>query len=185
MEENVDVQPARRRRRRHSAEFKAQAVKACMQPGISIAAVALHYRLNANLLRRWVATQEELDEVAQARKVMTVPPPAFVPLQLPAPDAMQEIVIEVRRGAATVTVRWPCSAAADCATWLQGCPKPTQPIGKEKKRAATEPGHSDGSTSRHRRVEQPERRTTHRLDRRLDETDRQDSDRNAKRGGQS
>jgi len=65
------------------------------------------------------------------------------------------------------------------------CDKPTQPNRKEKKRAATEPGHSDGSTSRHRRVEQPERGTTRRLDRRLDETDRQDSDRNATRGGQS
>jgi transposase len=49
MEENVDVRP----RRRHGAEFKAEAVKACMQPGISIAAVALRYRLNANLLRQW------------------------------------------------------------------------------------------------------------------------------------
>src|ERR1700688_3750718 len=121
MEENVDVRPTRRRR--HSAAFKAQAVKACMQPGISIAAVALHYRLNANLLRRWVATQEELDEAAEVRKAMTVAPAQFVPLQWPAPDApvaMQDIVIEVRRGAATVTVRWPCSAGADCAIWLQG-----------------------------------------------------------------
>ncbi|MEX3935788.1 hypothetical protein AB4Y32_28975 [Paraburkholderia phymatum] len=30
-----------------------------MQPNVSIAAVALHYQLNANLLRRWVAAQEE------------------------------------------------------------------------------------------------------------------------------
>ena len=47
-----------RRRRRHSAEFKAKAVQECMQPGVSIAAIALHHRLNANLLRRWVAEQE-------------------------------------------------------------------------------------------------------------------------------
>ena len=121
MEENVDVQ--RTRRRRHTAEFKAQAVNACIQPGISIAAVALHYRLNANLLRRWVAVQEELDVAAQARQAMTVSPPEFIPLQLPNPasaPAMQDIVIEVRRGAALVTVRWPGSAAAHCASWLQG-----------------------------------------------------------------
>lgn len=66
------------------------------------------------------------------------------------------------------------------------CGKPAlQPIGKENKCAATEPGHSDGSNSRHRSVEQPERRTTRRLDRRLDETPRQDSGRNANRGAQS
>lgn len=121
MEENVEVRPARRRR--HSAEFKAQAVKACLQPGVSIAAVALHYRLNANLLRRWVATQEELDAAAQARASMTVPTAGFIPLQLGSANtdgAMKDIVIEVRRGAATVTVRWPGVAAGECATWLHG-----------------------------------------------------------------
>ena len=121
MEENVDVQ--RTRRRRYSAEFKAQAVNACMRPGISIAAVALHHRLNANLLRRWVSDQEELTVADQARQAMTVSPAEFVPLQLPPPTsapAMQDIVIEVRRGVALVTVRWPGSAAADCASWLQG-----------------------------------------------------------------
>lgn len=121
MEENVDVQ--RTRRRRHSTEFKAQAVSACMQPGISIAAVALHYRLNANLLRRWVAVQEALDDAAQARTAMTVSPPEFIPLQLPAPSSatpLQDIVIEVHRGVALVTVRWPGSAAGHCASWLQG-----------------------------------------------------------------
>jgi hypothetical protein len=53
---------------------------------------------------------------------MSAPPAQFVPLQLEAPDAVptsQEIQIEVRRGAATVTVRWPVCAAADCAVWLQ------------------------------------------------------------------
>lgn len=121
MEENIDI--VQRRRRRHSAEFKAQVVKACMQPGISIAAVALHYRLNANLLRRWVATQEEANAGSKAPKAMPVAAAPFVPLQLPASEvtaARQDIVIEIRSGAATVTVRWPASAGADCASWLQG-----------------------------------------------------------------
>ena len=48
----------RRRRRRHSAEFKAEAVAACCQPGVSIAAVALSRSVNANLLRRWVVEAE-------------------------------------------------------------------------------------------------------------------------------
>ncbi|CAB3798773.1 hypothetical protein LMG28138_04519 [Pararobbsia alpina] len=30
-----------------------------MQLGVSIAAVALHYRMNANLLRRWLKAHEE------------------------------------------------------------------------------------------------------------------------------
>lgn len=93
-----------------------------MQPGVSIAAVALHYRLNANLLRRWVAAQEELDAAEQARQSMIVPTAEFVPLQLGTTDAaaQQDIVIEVRRGAALITLRWPRSAAAECAGWLHG-----------------------------------------------------------------
>ena len=84
---------------------------------------SLHYRLNANLLRRWVGAQEELDLAREARRSMSVPSAEFVSLQLEAPGAMpasKEIQIEVRRGAATVTVRWPLCAAADCAAWLQG-----------------------------------------------------------------
>ncbi|WP_455285734.1 IS66-like element accessory protein TnpA [Cupriavidus necator] len=112
-----------RRRRRHSAEFKAKAVQDCMQPGVSIAAVALHHRLNANLLRRWVAEQEELDAATEARELMTVPQAEFIPLQIGEPTptpSMPELQIEVRRGAATISIRWPGSAAAECAEWLQG-----------------------------------------------------------------
>jgi transposase-like protein len=106
------------RRRRHSKEFKGKVIRAAMQPNVSIAAVALHYRLNANLLRRWVAAREELDAADEARQSLSLPAAEFVPLQLEAPGAT-EIQIEVRRGAASVTVRWPLCAAAG-ATWLQG-----------------------------------------------------------------
>jgi len=37
MEENKPVAPTRRRL--HSEEFKAEAIKACLQPGVSIAAI--------------------------------------------------------------------------------------------------------------------------------------------------
>jgi transposase-like protein len=46
------------RRRRHSAIFKAEAVGACQQAGVSIAAVALARGLNANMLRDWVRKAE-------------------------------------------------------------------------------------------------------------------------------
>ena len=123
MEENREVEPVRRRR--HSAAFKAEAVRACRHPGVSIAAVALHYRLNANLLRRWVADHEleQPDAGIPADQPMPTKQAEFVPLQLNLGDTAAgapDIVIEIRRGAAMVTVRWPASAAAECATWLQG-----------------------------------------------------------------
>ena len=41
-----------RRRGRYSDEFKREVIAACLEPGISTAAVALANRLNANLARR-------------------------------------------------------------------------------------------------------------------------------------
>ena len=56
--------PGRRTHRRHGAEFKAQVVLACRQPGVSIAAVALANGLNANMLRRWVLEAERVGPMA-------------------------------------------------------------------------------------------------------------------------
>jgi transposase len=120
MEENKSV--ASTPRRRHSDEFKAEAIKACLQPGVSIAAIALHYRLNANMLRTWVAVHKRA-VTEQRGAPAKVPMAEFVPLQLAGPHeaaATPDIVIEIRRGAATVTIRWPHAAAADCAGWLHG-----------------------------------------------------------------
>ena len=58
MSTNEVISTGRRRRRRHSALFKAEAVGACQQPGVSIAAVALARGLNANMLRDWVRKAE-------------------------------------------------------------------------------------------------------------------------------
>ena len=44
----------RRRRRRHSGEFKETVIRECMVAGVSIASVALRHGLNANMLRKWV-----------------------------------------------------------------------------------------------------------------------------------
>jgi len=110
-------------RRKHSREFKEMVVRAAMQPHVSIAAVALHYRLNANLLRRWVvAARQRVGFEPAPDEAPSPPAAAFVPLQLQAPAVATdrgEIRIEVRRGAATITLYWPLSAADACAAWLQ------------------------------------------------------------------
>ena len=40
--------------RTHSAEFKAQVLAECQQPGASVAAIALARGVNVNLLRKWL-----------------------------------------------------------------------------------------------------------------------------------
>lgn len=108
----------RRRRRLHSDEFKADAVSAASQPGMSMASVALARGINANLLRRWVR-EAELPAARAVTKVAAVAQ-TFLPVQLPEPAAPAgEIRIEVRRGATTVTVAWPMAAAAECAGWMR------------------------------------------------------------------
>lgn len=113
----------RRRRRTRSDEFKADAVAACMQPGISMAAVAMSRGINANLLRRWVREAEVQPPAVAAdlscAPMPALPKPAFVPLPMPAAAVPQDICIELRRGAMSIAVTWPSSAAAECAQWMR------------------------------------------------------------------
>jgi transposase len=113
------VVAAGRRRRKHSDEFKAQAVRACEQPGVSMAAIALAHGINANLLRRWVLRHRAADAGVPVAARQAAP--AFVALALPAPTttAAADIRIEIKRGATSVGVVWPTSAAEGCAAWLR------------------------------------------------------------------
>jgi transposase-like protein len=113
----------RRRRRRHSAEFKAAVIQECMTPGVSMAAVALAHSLNANMLRKWVIDAEQAatrtPPVLAAAEQVRLPPPGFIPLALKAPPVEGDIRIELRRSGTTVNVVWPAAAAAECAAWLR------------------------------------------------------------------
>jgi transposase len=116
--------PGGRRRRKHTAEFKKQVVRACQQPGVSSAAVALANGVNANLVRRWVkrAEQARVDTLPLSAPVSQRSSPEFVPLQVPASGtaALQpDIRIQLQRAGVSVTVTWPTSAAAQCASWLR------------------------------------------------------------------
>jgi len=116
------IETGRRRRRTHSAHFKAEAVGACQQSGVSIAAVALARGLNAAMLHRWVKEAERSGRPIAIRA--TAPSAAiesgesFVPVALPSP-AEGTIRIEVRRRGGTVSVEWPASAAHECALLLR------------------------------------------------------------------
>uniref|UniRef100_UPI003F491C03 IS66-like element accessory protein TnpA n=1 Tax=Cupriavidus yeoncheonensis TaxID=1462994 RepID=UPI003F491C03 len=113
----------RRRRRRYSREFKAQVVAACQGQGVSIAAIALHHKLNANLLRRWVDQAEgNVPALIAGGKVAGQPvaTPAFVPVPLESRNVRStEIRVEVRRADQSITVSWPTSEAAQCVAWLR------------------------------------------------------------------
>ena len=62
-------------RRRHSAEFKRAVVEETLQPGASVAAIALEHRLNTNLLFKW--RRDQLRELARH-----APPPTMLPVMI-------------------------------------------------------------------------------------------------------
>ena len=116
-----------RRRRRYSAEFKADLVARCKQPGVSIASLALANGMNANVLRRWLVEDRQgpaiASESGSAMQSVGTPgkEPAFVPVKVDGQmtASASDIRIEMRRAAATVTVNWPIAAAAECASWMR------------------------------------------------------------------
>jgi transposase len=106
----------RTRVRAYPAEFKAQLVAECEQPGASVAKVALAHGLNANMLHTW--RRDVRGSVADRRSGAQ---PEFVSLPVPSPiaPATAPIRIELRRGAISVAVSWPTDAADACAAWLR------------------------------------------------------------------
>ena len=117
------IETGRRRRRHHSAESKAEAVGACQQSGVSIAAVALARGLNASVLHRWVREAERNNNPIAIRP--TMPSVAiesgagFVPVTMPENPAKGTIRIKVRRRGGMVSIEWPASVAHECALLLR------------------------------------------------------------------
>ena len=105
-------------RRRYSQELKAEVMAECDAPGASVAKVAMARGINANVVHRWRQLAREVEQVTAAR------PREFVAVaiapQLPAPaQPSGAIEIELRRGAVTMKVSWPVSAAVDLAAWTR------------------------------------------------------------------
>ena len=105
-------------RRRYGEELKSEVMAECDAPGASVAKVAMTRGINANVVHRWrqLAREGEQGTAAKPREFVAV---AIAP-QLPAlGQACRDIEIELRRGAVTMKVTWPVSAAADFAAWTR------------------------------------------------------------------
>ena len=104
-------------RRRYSDEFKAHVLAECEAAGASVAKVAMSHGINDNVVHRWRQLAREGRAVAAP-----VPHGEFVPVTLTTTNATSgghDIRVEIRRGATAIAVRWPLSAAAECAAWLR------------------------------------------------------------------
>jgi transposase len=123
-------------RRRHGDQFKEQVLRACAEPGASVAAVARAHGLNDNLVHQWrrgrgVRSCTPVVEVSPTGQ--EVVPNGFIALPVsvptPAPESIApaaalvagvgDICLQIKRGAVQVSVSWPRGDAAACAAWLR------------------------------------------------------------------
>jgi transposase len=66
------------RRRCFDPQAKLELVQACMQPGVSVARLALDHGVNANLLRKWIRDYERERSGIAASKAIDSQAPAFL-----------------------------------------------------------------------------------------------------------
>ena len=67
-------------RRRYDPASKQRLVEACLQPGVSLASLALRHGVNANLLRKWVAGQPRHQRNGVAAGAIERATKVFVPV---------------------------------------------------------------------------------------------------------
>jgi transposase len=89
-------------RRRYDPASKQRLVEACLQPGVSLAGVALQHGVNANLLRKWVTGPQPRQRNVVAGGVIERVTDVFVPVvercgvagppEPPAPPPIQHLV---------------------------------------------------------------------------------------------
>lgn len=72
-------------RRRYAPASKQRLVDACLQPGVSLAGLALQHGVNANLLRKWVAKRQLQNGDGQP-EVRALIAPAFIPVRGRSPS---------------------------------------------------------------------------------------------------
>ena len=125
MDENLIKLPKPRCRRKYSAIFKKQMVAACLEPGISVSAIAQVNELNVNLLRRWIK-KARYGSVQEGRSgeiepLSALPGTTLVPVtvQTAGGACSGDIRIEIHRRQTVYHVSWPASQADTCAQWLR------------------------------------------------------------------
>jgi transposase len=104
-----------RKRRRHGAELKAQILAECAVPGASVAKVAMAHGINANIVHGWRKLAREAGVVAVSQQFV----PVVVAPTVDETADKRSIEVELRRGAITVKLSWPVSAAMDLSGWMR------------------------------------------------------------------
>ena len=113
---------SQRIRRKYSPEFKAEVIRACSQPGVSIRSVALTRGLSPSVVRNWLGlrgTGAGVNVAPTALQPAAQSPSGFLAVQIENRQTAAAIRLEIRRDSAAVIVDWPAQEAAACGAWLR------------------------------------------------------------------
>lgn len=70
----IGVRVNRTGRRTYTLQYKRAVVRECSEPGVSVAAIAMSHRINANLVRRWIVRhRRELTATAAPPQATLLP----------------------------------------------------------------------------------------------------------------
>jgi len=110
-------------RKRYDPEAKRELIVACLKPGVSVAAMALRYGLNANLLRTWISRYQREQNVGAGHRGSARDLPAvasaFVQVVPPKHAAAVKQVGVVARLPNGINIELGDSGAAELATILR------------------------------------------------------------------
>jgi transposase len=104
----VGVRVNRTGRRTYTLQYKLDVVRQCGEPGVSVAAIAMLHRINANLVRRWIVRHQRAVTNSAAQ-----PQTRMLPVVMKAPtsapdsrvdDLVDESVKRRRPVAATIEI---------------------------------------------------------------------------------
>lgn len=113
-----EASPSRiaRRRLRYTPAFKERILAECLQPGESVAGVAVRHQLNPNLVQKWRKAQQPGAQESFLR--LPSPPATATPLSLPGepPDTIR---MEVPTPRGQLVVHWPVSQLTESIAWLR------------------------------------------------------------------
>lgn len=92
-------------RRWYTVQFKREIVARCLQPGASVAGIAVAHGLNPNLVRKWIERVHK-----ETRKLAPLLPVVLADARAAAEMPVEAACIEIRLGDAVIAVGAKASA---------------------------------------------------------------------------
>jgi transposase len=92
-------------KRRYDPIWKERLIAAALEPGVSIAKLALEHGVNANQLRNWVKLHRDRQGEQESRALPACAPSAFVPVVAVAPTARPPASTPVRASATRLRLK--------------------------------------------------------------------------------